>query len=263
MNILVIGSNLITEEITKLCNKSKIHNKVFSASNDISENIPNIEYKTFQDLANKAKKLQVDVSIICDKSLIQEGLTEFFNKNYLNTISVNKKWLNLETSRTAAKQLMAHYQINTPETIKAPLTFPIILKTDEPNIDFIAKSMQELIDKKSKISQKTFLEEYLEGTETNILCFWDGKNLWTNSSDKSFSEVQTDRFELLKTKLNFMLSDEKADFIGIFNIKLIWAKNDWYVLEFIMHLNETFEINIKTDFLYLINSAIYQKLNEI
>ena len=158
---------------------------------------------------------------------------------------------------------MAHYQINTPETIKAPLTFPIILKTDEPNIDFIAKSMQELIDKKSKITQKTFLEEYLEGTENNILCFWDGKNLWTNSSDKSFSEVQTDRFELLKTKLNFMLSDEKADFIGIFNIKLIWAKNDWYVLEFIMHLNETFEINIKTDFLYLINSAIYQKLNEI
>ena len=120
------------------------------------------------------------------------------------TISVNKKWLNLETSRTAAKQLMAHYQINTPETIKAPLTFPIVLKTDEPNTDFIAKSMQELVDKKSKITQKTFLEEYLEGTENNILCFWDGKNLWTNSSDKSFSEVQRDRFELLKTKLNFM-----------------------------------------------------------
>ena len=61
-----------------------------------------------------------------------------------------------------------------------------------------------------------------------------------------------------------MFSDEKADFIGFFTTKLIWAKNDWHVLEFIMHINEKSDFNlIKSDFLYLLNSAIYQKLNEI
>ena len=238
----------------------------FNLKNKVIEYLKarNIEYKDYQDLVNKAKKLQIDVSIICDKDLIKDGLTEFFNKNYLNTISVNKKWLNLENSRLAAKLLMNHYQINNPEIIKAPLTFPIMLKTEEPNVDFVAKSMQELIVKKNKINQKTFLEEYLEGIKILLLCFWDGKNLWTNFSKNSFTEVQNDRFELLRTKLNFMFADEKADFIGIFSVKLIWSKNDWYVLEYIMHINENSRIeNINTDFLYLINSAIYQKLNEI
>ena len=68
---------------------------------------------------------------------------------------------------------------------------------------------------------------------------------------------------MYKTKLNFLLSDEKADFIGIFTTKLIWAKNDWHVLDFIMHIDEDVDASlIKKDFLYLLNLALYQKLNE-
>ena len=61
-----------------------------------------------------------------------------------------------------------------------------------------------------------------------------------------------------------MFSDEKADFIGFFTTKLFWSKNDWHVLEYNMHLNEHASINnINKDFLYLINMALYQRLNEI
>jgi hypothetical protein len=60
------------------------------------------------------------------------------------------------------------------------------------------------------------------------------------------------------------LSDENADFIGFFTTKLIWAKNDWHVLDLLMQLNNDSNIeNIEEDFLYILNAAIYQKLNEI
>jgi phosphoribosylamine-glycine ligase len=61
-----------------------------------------------------------------------------------------------------------------------------------------------------------------------------------------------------------MLSDEKADFVGFFVSNLIWAKNDWYVLSFQMRLNEDSDLSVfKKDLVYLFNSAIYCKLNEI
>ena len=61
-----------------------------------------------------------------------------------------------------------------------------------------------------------------------------------------------------------MLSDEDADFSGFFTTHLIWAKNDWYVKSFTMGINEKSVLNeSKTDFLYILNSVIYQKLNEL
>ena len=55
-----------------------------------------------------------------------------------------------------------------------------------------------------------------------------------------------------------------ADFTGFFTTKLIWAKNDWYVLDYIMHIDRNANLeNIQQDFVYLLNAVIYQKLNEI
>jgi phosphoribosylamine-glycine ligase len=110
----------------------------------------------------------------------------------------------------------------------------------------------------------TFLEEYLKGDLKELMAFWDGKNLIHFDKKEGLTEVQADRLELLKTKMAFMFSDEKADFVGFFNTKLVWSKNDWYVLDFVMHIDESFNLELlDKDFLYILNSAIYQKLNEI
>ena len=107
-------------------------------------------------------------------------------------------------------------------------------------------------------------EEFLDGEIYYLLSLWDGKNTAHFQNEKELSEVQQDRLDLYKTKLNFMLSDEKADFTGFFTTKLIWAKNDWHVLDYIMHVNENSPLDsINKDFIYILNSAIYQKLNEI
>ena len=84
--------------------------------------------------------------------------------------------------------------------------------------------MQDLVNKMETLKgEKTFLEEYLEGEIYSLTSLWDGKNLLSFPIE-NLTEVQHDRLELYKTKLNFMLSDEKADFVGFFTSKLLWTK---------------------------------------
>lgn len=264
MNILILGTSKTEQKLINLCLKSHLLDHLYTASNKPLENIPNIEYFSYEDLCQKAKQIQADIILVADKKYIQDGAIEIFKKNMLNVISANKKWFNLESSRLIAKQLINHYSINNPRVILAPNTFPIVIKTNKPSVSKIAYSMQELVKIRGTVKGEAYLEEFLCGDEIYLLSLWDGKNVIHFDPTFTLSEVQQERLNLYKTKLGFMLSDEKADFIGFFTTKLIWAKNDWYVLEYIMHLNEKSDLNtIKPDFLYLLNSAIYQKLNEI
>lgn len=265
MNILIIGTGKIEQNLINLCVKSRLLDHLYTASLNPLDDIPNIEYNSFEDLVHKAKILQTDIVLVADKNLIQQGVVEILKKYFINVISVNQKWFNLEKSRIAAKQLSNYYAINNPEVIKVPVVFPIVLKTDRPNISKIVNSMSDLIKITESLSgEKFFLEEYLKGEVFYLLSLWDGKNLLNFPSIENLTEVQEDRLNLLKTKLNFMFSDEKANFIGFFTTKLIWAKNDWFVLDYVMHINEKSDLDvIKSDFLYILDSAIYQKLNEL
>ena len=265
MNILILGTGNIEQALINLCKKSKHLDHIYTASDQPLQDIPNIEYSDYMDLVRKIKALQIDIVLNANKNLIQDGIVEFLRKNMINIFSVNKKWLNLEISRIVAKELMNYYSINTTEIIKAPKTFPIVVKTNKPYSTKIAYTMEELIKyREEMINNQVFLEEYLEGDIYYLLSLWDGKNILYFNPKFIFTEVQEDRLDLYKTKLNIMFSEETPDFIGFFISKLIWAKNDWHVLEYIMRLDSVVDMNvIEQDFLYILNSAIYQKLNEI
>lgn len=261
MNILIIGKPF--DSLINLIKKSKLLSKIYTT--EPIEGLANIEFSDLDDLVYKAKSLQIDIIINLKNDLIESGMAEIFKKNRLTLFSVNKKWLNLEKSRIAAKKLLTYYSINVPETILAPLAFPVVLKTNDDSATEFIYSMDELIEKKSKyLNQQTYMEEYLEGEIFDLLALWDGFNIIFLNDIPNSNEVKDDRLELFKTKLHIMLSDEHADFMGFFTTRLIWSKNDWYVKEFIMGINEKSAINkIKTDFLYILSSAVYQKLNEI
>ncbi len=265
MNFIVIERNEISEKIIELAKNSRFLDKIFTASNFPLENIPNIEYENIQDLISKCKALQIDAAITFDKTLIEQGIMEYFRRNGINIFCPNKKWLNLETSRLAAKKLLEYYSINIPQTLPVPLCFPVILKTETPEYTVKLNSMNEVIEAKKILkNKKIFFEEFLDGKIFEFIFAWDGKNLKMFKDESRLTEVQIDRLDLLNTKLNFMFSDENVDFYGIFGLKLIWVKNDWYILDFKMTRikKSAFDL-IKTDFLYVLNLIIYQKFNEI
>ena len=126
MNILVIGKP--SRDLENLIKKSKYAEKIYTAMNTDFIDIPNITYRNFDELIKKALALKIDIAINVDKTLILSGIAEFFESKRINLISVNKKWLNLELSRLSAKELLRHYNINTPKIIRVPLDFPIMIK---------------------------------------------------------------------------------------------------------------------------------------
>lgn len=268
MNILIIGTGEKEQLLTKLCLKSKLLDRIYTASNEPLDDIPNIEYSDYNDLCYKAKALQIDIALVFDINHIKNDILNIFQKNKLNIICSDAKWINLETSRIIAKQLVNYYSINTPQILKVPISFPIVLKTNNLKTKKIAYSMQELIKYREQIeNENVYLEEYLNGEEYSLISMWDGKSLFHFEPNFSMTEVQADRLELYKTKLTFMLSDEKASFKGFLVSKLLWARNDWHVLSYRMspsqkELEEIFNSSTK-DFLYILNSIIYQRLDEI
>lgn len=268
MNILIIGTDEVEQKIIELCLKSKHLDKIFTASSEPLEDIPNVEYSDYEELCQKAKALSIDITVAVDLTHMQNSISEVFKKNKVNIICSDKKWTNLQTSRIAAKMLMQHYSINTPEMLKVPATFPVVIKTDKLGVKKIAHTMQELISIREEIKDdNVFIEEFLQGEEHSLVSMWDGNSLIHFDMDLVMTEVQADRLELYKTKLTFMLSDEKASFKGFLVSKLLWAKNDWYVLRYkiapsVEEINSLLVNNAK-DFGYLLNSIIYQKLNEI
>lgn len=262
MNILVIGNSY--ENIVSLIKTSKYDFKLYTASDNPADGVPNIVFKNISELIEKAKILQIDISINLNELLILDNICEEFKKNKLNLVSINKKWLNLEISKLATKKLMEYYSINFPKIIKIPINFPVIMKSDFPEINTKISSQDELIDKlKLYKNIKTFFEEYLNDKYYSLISFWDGKNIFHLNPPQNMTEVQFDRFDLFKTKLNFLLSDEKADFTGFFTTKLVWAKNDWYIDDFKMSDDIPIIPSTKYDFLHILDCLIYQNLNEL
>ena len=263
MNILIVGS--CAENLYKLIKESTMYSKLYVTVTNLEVDLPSIEYNDFEELAYKAKKLQIDLVLVTEKEYIENGLVDFLKSKFVNVISPNKKWFNLEASRTVAKQLLNHYSINTSKIILAPRDFPVVIRTDSSKVNKIANSMDELVLLMNGIAgDKYFLEEYLEGNCQKLLCLWDGACVYHFEPLLDLTEVQKDRLDLLKTKINFMMADETPDFIGFFSIKIIWSKNEWYILDFKMSFEEKIIVErVKEDFLYLLNATLYQKLNEL
>lgn len=260
MNILVIGNP--QKNLIKLITTSKFYTKLFIASNDCNiEDFPILKYNSFQDLIKKAEAVQIDIAINLNTQFAAEGIAEYFKKSRINLISINKKWINLELNPKAAKQLLEHYSINAPQVIKVPLSFPILVCTAD--YDKKANSITELTEIINNIDDESFyFEEYLGEEIINLYALWDGDCMFFLNELPNTNEVKEERLNLLKTKLNFMFSDEKADFSGFITIRLIWAKNDWYIKKFCFNTYDTIP-SLKIDFLFLLNSTIYRKLKEL
>ena len=69
MNILILGTGEIEQKIINLCLKSKHLDRIFTASNFPLDEIPNIEFESFEDLVVKAKKLQIADFFIKQKKI--------------------------------------------------------------------------------------------------------------------------------------------------------------------------------------------------
>ncbi len=164
----------------------------------------------------------------------------------------------------------------------------VVVAYDE---EFAQKTIDEFLRGKFGENSKTILlEEFLEGEEISLMSLWDGKSLLSFEPARDFKRLnsgsdspntggmgaycpvklsysQQQKLDCYKVKLENALKSEQANFKGFIYSGLMWAKDDWYVLEYNVRLGDpeaqAILTNLKTDFLSVLKAAIEGRLDEV
>ena len=89
MNVLIIG--IPHKSIIEAIKKSGYLEKLYIAAPQSVENIPNIDFLSFEDLINKAKVLKTDIAITFDKDLIKAtNVRKIYSSNYKKSKRYNE-----------------------------------------------------------------------------------------------------------------------------------------------------------------------------
>lgn len=256
LNVLVIGDDK-AKSIPRIL-KSKYLKKLYA--NFEYPNATTIRFNTFRELGEKCKALKIDIVFVEDEKLIFQGIIDVLRLNFINCIGLTSKWADLILSNKFANEMTQKYGIKTPEKFSYPKEFPLIVKADgytakAGSVDEMIKIRQTIFNHSAEIANTIFLEKYIKGAEYTLTSLFDGKTVLT-LPDKNLSEKIITQYS---KKLETMFTGEKANFIGYINSKIILSKNQLYNLKFDL----SFPAMQEFDILFVFNSIIYQKLDEL
>lgn len=257
INVLIAGKGTSVPNVIA----SKYLNKLYVTSEDEIDGAILIKFNTFKELAQKCKALQIDIVLVEEEKWILQGIADVLKSNFVNCIAPTSKWTFLNLSKRDAKKICIKHDIKVPKDIKLPVDFPIMLKTDgftqkTNSLDELIKIRQDINTTAPHLAENLYLEEFIDGDNLVVTSLFDGKHIITFNSGK----IDSDRLHLYSKQLEMFLANEKADFTGFFNSRLIKSGKDLYNIGF----DFTYQLPVyEGDFLFLLISAVYQKLDEV
>ena len=284
MKVLVIGSGGREHALCHKLSESKRVSKIYCAPGNggtlqVAENV-NINPKDIDLLLDFAISKDIDLTVVGPEDPLVNGIVDRFDEKGLKIFGPNKKGAILEGSKIISKGFMEKYNIPTGKykvfkEAKAAISFldslnyPIVIKADGLCAGkgvIICKTKEEgikaiediMVDKKFGLSgEEILIEEFLEGTETSLLCFVSNENIIPMESARDYKKifegdkgpntggvgcfspnpVMTDKLKeeieksiLKNIKIGF--KNEDIDFRGILFIGLMLTSDGPKVLEF-------------------------------
>lgn len=203
MNILVIGSGGREHALVWKLKQSPKVKKIYCAPGNpgIGElaELVNIKIEDIEGLKNFAKEKNIELTVVGPEMPLVAGIVDEFQKENLRIFGPSAKAAQLEGSKIFAKKIMKKYKIPTAgfEQFTDPQKalehvymsrFPIVIKADGLAAGkgvTVARSLVEARRAiKAALEEKVFgdsgakiiIEEFMEGEESSILAFCDGKN---------------------------------------------------------------------------------------
>lgn len=257
LNILIAGDGKSLKYIWG----SKLVKKLYIVSDNQFQGVTNIKFNTFRELAFKCKSLQIDIVLVENEKWILQGIADVLRKHFINCVAPYSHWAKLSISGLEAKRMITKYGITAPETMAFPKSFPLMVRAN--GFSKIAHTVQEVLKIRGEIqacsaelAKTAYLEEYIEGKETKIVSIYDGKNVLSFNN----LELSAEQIKMYAQSLQEMLNSEKADFIGFITTNVIIREEKIYTTGFRVEFPD-FDSNV--DLIYILISAIYQKLDEI
>ncbi|RLC24536.1 MAG: phosphoribosylamine--glycine ligase [Deltaproteobacteria bacterium] len=204
MKVLVIGGGGREHALVwKIAQSPKVK-KIYCAPGnagiaDLATCLP-INSGDINKLLEFAKKEKIDLTIVGPENPLCNGIVDIFEKQGLKVFGANQKAVEIESSKSFAKDLMNKYGINTAagktftsykkaEDYIRKTGAPVVVKADGLAAGkgvIVCKTVSKAIDALKLIikkrafgdaGNKVVVEECLTGEEASFLAFTDGKNL--------------------------------------------------------------------------------------
>lgn len=319
MKVLVVGNGGREHTIVWKLSQSPLVTEIYCAPGNpgIGEIAKNVEISSedIERLVDFSREMSIDMTIVGPEVPLVSGIVDVFQKSGLNIIGPAKAAAQLEGSKAFAKDFMEKYNIpaaaynevnSYDEAIKTlqQYSFPVVIKADGlaagkgvlicENQQEAEKALEDILLSKvfGAAGDKVVIEEFLEGIETSILCFVDGKTIvpMVSSQDHkrifdgdqgpntggmgtySPNYVYTEEIakivekDILQPTLKG-IQEENMDFKGILFIGLMITKEGPKVLEYNVRFGdpETQVVlpRLETDLMEIFNAMLQQKLSNI
>ncbi|AKL93888.1 phosphoribosylamine--glycine ligase PurD [Clostridium aceticum] len=319
MKVLVVGNGGREHTIVWKLSQSPLVKEIYCAPGNpgIAElaKCVEISVENIEELADFSREMSIDVTIVGPEVPLVLGIADKFKEQGLKVIGPSQGAAQLEGSKSFSKDFMKKYHIPTAmyhevhsydEAIEAlkEYSFPVVIKADGlaagkgvlicGNQQEAEKALEDILITKvfGSAGNKVVIEEFLEGIETSVLCFVDGKTIvpMVSSQDHkriydgdqgpntggmgtySPNYVYTDEVakvverDILQPTLGG-IQEENMDYKGILFIGLMITKEGPKVLEYNVRFGdpETQVVlpRLETDLMEIFLAMLEEKLSDI
>ena len=199
MKILILGSGGREFSIARAISKEKeSHELFFQPGNGATSTLGlNLNIKDYNDLAEYAKKNEIELTIVGPEAPLVDGVVDIFKAKGLTIFGPSKQAAQLEGSKVYMKNFLAKYDIPTARYIETSsiedafkftdsLSTPIVVKADglcggkgviiASSHDEAKVAISEMLSGKSfgDAGLKVIVEEFLDGYELSMFAVCDG-----------------------------------------------------------------------------------------
>ena len=201
MKVLIYGGGAREHALAWKIKQSSLLEKLYlcKPNDGFSQLGEVIDADNYEKLAQISKEIGINLLVVGSEEPLIKGIADEFKKAGIPAIGADKKWAELEGSKSFAKEFMernsiltAKYKIITDKS-QIPQVFddfeiPVVLKADGLAAGkgvYIACTKEDaenmlnefLEGKYGEASKKIVVEEFLEGAEISLISLWDEKTL--------------------------------------------------------------------------------------
>ena len=102
LNVLIVSSTK-SKYIDKI-KESKYLNKLYVTSDEEIDGTVRLQFNTFKELAQKCRKLQMDIVLVEEEKWVLEGIATVMKQNFVNCFAVTADWTKLGLSHNYARK---------------------------------------------------------------------------------------------------------------------------------------------------------------